>query len=123
MKSIVCVFALLATSTLGARFTKRTPTVAALNLMKRVAATKGNDSGENGLGTNANGELNGQAFCDQNNNLALSDGSQNKAGACSLTVQGAIPSFDNMVSTLIVEPASGAQVDASQDMTVVIDIQ
>lgn len=104
-------------------FSKRDVPIAARTLAKRqAAATRGNDSGENGLGNNANGDLNGQAFCEQFSDLALSDGSQNRAGACSLTVQGAIPSFDNMVSTLIVQPAAGSTVDGSQDMTVVIDI-
>ncbi|KAL3897775.1 MAG: hypothetical protein SGCHY_003191 [Lobulomycetales sp.] len=52
--------------------------------------------------------------------LQLADGSQLRAGSCSLTPQGAIPSFDQMVSTLIVEPEDGAELDASKDFVVTI---
>ncbi|KAJ3064343.1 hypothetical protein HK102_008230, partial [Quaeritorhiza haematococci] len=63
----------------------------------------------------------GQAFCQaQFPNLALADGSQNRNGACSLTVQGAIPSFNNMVSTIIVSPANGAQIPINQDFEIVV---
>lgn len=63
----------------------------------------------------------GSQFCSQSfPQLAIADGSQNKAGDCSSTVQGAIPSINNMVSTLIVEPKSGAKIDAKSTITVKI---
>ncbi|KAJ3124977.1 hypothetical protein HK098_000697 [Nowakowskiella sp. JEL0407] len=60
-------------------------------------------------------------FC-KKSGQAESDGSQNKAGACSSTPMGQIPSVDKMVSTLIINPDSGAKVDASKDNTVTIAI-
>ncbi|KAJ3096189.1 hypothetical protein HDU96_000843, partial [Phlyctochytrium bullatum] len=61
------------------------------------------------------------SFCDKNfPNLPLSNGTQIRAGACSQTVQGALPSVDNMVSTLIVAPANGATLKANQPFTVSI---
>ncbi|KAI8811562.1 hypothetical protein BJ742DRAFT_121053 [Cladochytrium replicatum] len=64
-------------------------------------------------------------FCKQakqKHGLTTSDGSQIKTGACSDTPQGAIPSFDNMVSTLIVQPQYDATLDANVDNAVTIDI-
>ncbi|KAJ3127014.1 hypothetical protein HK098_006905 [Nowakowskiella sp. JEL0407] len=60
-------------------------------------------------------------FC-KKSGQAESNGSQNKAGACSSTPMGQIPSVDKMVSTLIINPDSGAKVDASKDNTVTIAI-
>ena len=49
-------------------------------------------------------------------NLLASDGTQIKSGSCSSTVQGSIPSVNNMVSTLIVSPSNGQNVDSSKDI-------
>ncbi|KAJ3157407.1 hypothetical protein HDU86_003298 [Geranomyces michiganensis] len=55
-------------------------------------------------------------------NMLPSDGTQIRVGSCSSTAMGAIPSTDNMVSTIITNPAFGATVDASVDMVVAIDM-
>jgi hypothetical protein len=49
---------------------------------------------------------------------SLSDGTQKRGGSCSSVPQGSLPSATNMVSTLLVSPANGAQVDASKDFEV-----
>ena len=59
-------------------------------------------------------------FC-KNTGLKASDGTQLKGGSCSSTPQGSIPSVDRMVSTLILNPANGANLDASKDNVVTID--
>lgn len=56
-------------------------------------------------------------FC-KASKLGLSDGTQKRGGSCSSTPQGSLPSAQNMVSTLIVNPDNGAQVDASKDLLV-----
>jgi transcription initiation factor TFIID subunit 15 len=60
---------------------------------------------------------NGADFC---NGQSLTNGQQIKAGSCSITVQGSIPTFDNMVSTIIVNPKNGATVKVGQAFTVTI---
>ncbi|KAJ1565249.1 hypothetical protein HK096_003801 [Nowakowskiella sp. JEL0078] len=62
------------------------------------------------------------SFC-KSQNLAPSNGSQNRQGACSSTPQGSIPSFDRMVSTLIIQPDYESTLDASQNNTVTVAIQ
>ncbi|KAJ1550659.1 hypothetical protein HK096_005706, partial [Nowakowskiella sp. JEL0078] len=62
------------------------------------------------------------AFC-LKSNQAKSDGSQNKAGSCSSTAQGSIPSFDRMVSSLIIQPNNAGTFDASKDTTVTVAFQ
>ena len=62
------------------------------------------------------------SFCQQVfPNLAPSDGTQNRNGACSSTPQGAIPNVNNMVSTIITNPASGATVDRGLPIVVSLD--
>ncbi|KAJ3126998.1 hypothetical protein HK098_006889 [Nowakowskiella sp. JEL0407] len=61
-------------------------------------------------------------FC-KDSGQSSSDGSQNKAGACSSTPQGQIPSVDKMVSTLIIAPDYGDTIDASKNNTVTIAFQ
>ena len=56
-------------------------------------------------------------FCGSTN-IQAANGSQIKEGSCSSTVQGAIPSFDKMVSTLIVEPANGADLTPLTALTI-----
>jgi hypothetical protein len=46
-------------------------------------------------------------FCAQTG-LTLADGTQNRNGACSETIQGAIPSVNRMTSTIIINPMNGA---------------
>ncbi|KAI9142736.1 hypothetical protein BKA69DRAFT_1027229, partial [Paraphysoderma sedebokerense] len=46
------------------------------------------------------------------------DGSQKKTPTCSRTIQGAIPSFDRMVSTIITSPNAGATVAAKKALKV-----
>lgn len=64
-----------------------------------------------------------QRFCAQFPTLKQGDGNQNKEGQCSFTVQGAVPSFDQMTSTLIIHPDNGATVDNSKNVTVEIAIE
>ncbi|KAJ3088428.1 hypothetical protein HK102_008770 [Quaeritorhiza haematococci] len=65
----------------------------------------------------------GQGFCQARfPQLALSDGTQNKGGACSLTVQGAIPSFDKMVSSVITEPKNGASIPAAAPFQITVRV-
>ena len=63
------------------------------------------------------------SFCKQFSGVPAANGTQLTGGgeSCSSTTQGLIPDVNKMVSTLIVEPASGAKVDASVDNTVKID--
>lgn len=61
-------------------------------------------------------------FCAKSK-LTLADGTQRKGGSCSATVQGDIPSFQNMVSTIIISPASSANIDSSKPMVISIDTQ
>ncbi|KAJ3149024.1 hypothetical protein HDU89_004026 [Geranomyces variabilis] len=60
-------------------------------------------------------------FCSAANMLP-SDGTQIRVGSCSSTAMGAIPSTDNMVSTIITSPAFGATIDATVDNVVAIDM-
>ena len=48
----------------------------------------------------------------------LNDGTQIKTGSCSATIQGAIPSIDKMISTLIISPKNGATLSAGKNITV-----
>lgn len=65
----------------------------------------------------------GQQFCSsQFPGISPGDGTQNKQGQCSFTVQGAIPSFDQMTSTLIIKPDNAETVDNSKDVAVEISI-
>ncbi|KAI8999215.1 hypothetical protein BC832DRAFT_565397 [Gaertneriomyces semiglobifer] len=59
-------------------------------------------------------------FC-QASGLAASDGSQIRTGACSSTPQGAIPSVDNMLSTIITSPANQGTINARENVTVTIN--
>ncbi|KAI9204988.1 uncharacterized protein BJ171DRAFT_423587, partial [Polychytrium aggregatum] len=65
-------------------------------------------------------------FCRQifqeNRAVQASNGSQIKTGACSSTPMGQIPTFNNMVSTLITNPVAGATLNAAVDNTVTIDL-
>lgn len=87
-----------------------------------AANSGGEEFGANEKGVNANGGLNGNEFCAQFN-LNLADGTQNKAGACSITSQGSIPTIDNMVSTLILQPANLEKVDRAREFTIVINVK
>ncbi|KAJ3078000.1 hypothetical protein HK102_004804, partial [Quaeritorhiza haematococci] len=65
----------------------------------------------------------GQQFCSsQFNNLPLADGTQNKGGSCSLTVQGAIPSFNKMVSTIILSPKDGENINRNKGFTLSVKV-
>jgi hypothetical protein len=50
----------------------------------------------------------------KNSNLDKGDGTQNHDGYCVETVIGEIPDEDNMISTLIIEPADGSTIDANK---------
>ncbi|KAI9190308.1 hypothetical protein H9P43_001742 [Blastocladiella emersonii ATCC 22665] len=76
--------------------------------------------GNNNAGANKGGDAAGSApirglsnnaqFCNQVGlGRAVADGTQKKTVTCSRTVQGAIPSFENMVSTIILAPQNGAR--------------
>ncbi|KAI8845542.1 hypothetical protein BC829DRAFT_349406, partial [Chytridium lagenaria] len=65
--------------------------------------------------------VNNATFCSSNfGGLPISNGTQIRAGACSVTVQGAIPSVDKMVSTIIIQPENGGELKANQPFTVSI---
>ncbi|KAI8999735.1 hypothetical protein BC832DRAFT_524962, partial [Gaertneriomyces semiglobifer] len=49
-----------------------------------------------------------------------SDGSQIKTGACSSTPMGAIPSTDNMISAMILNPANAASHPSDSDLEVIV---
>jgi hypothetical protein len=53
--------------------------------------------------------------------LVKSDGTQNRAGACSETIQGAIPPATKMVSTIISTPANGAILGIQEPFTVTVN--
>ncbi|KAI8814991.1 hypothetical protein BJ742DRAFT_671051, partial [Cladochytrium replicatum] len=55
--------------------------------------------------------------------IAVADGTQNKAGSCTSTSQGALPSFDRMTSTIIVNPQQGATIFADKENVVQIQNQ
>ncbi|KAJ3209092.1 hypothetical protein HK099_008592 [Clydaea vesicula] len=80
---------------------------------------------DNGVDQNGNqvGNLNNKPFCDQFPQLEIGDGTQNRQGQCSLTIQGAVPSFDQMVSTMITSPGNGEVVDPNTDFTISVDTQ
>ncbi|RKO94536.1 hypothetical protein BDK51DRAFT_17463, partial [Blyttiomyces helicus] len=61
------------------------------------------------------------SFC-LNKVLESSNGSQILTGICASTPLGAIPTVDNIISSLITHPASGSTIDASTNVTVVIDV-
>jgi hypothetical protein len=64
---------------------------------------------------------NEQNFCES---IGLGDviinGTQSKNVSCSLTVFGAIPDFDHMVSTIIIEPENNAIIPLGENFTVTI---
>ncbi|KAJ3357463.1 hypothetical protein GGF32_001072 [Allomyces javanicus] len=78
-----------------------------------------------GDAANANGKLNnGAAFCKSAGfGNAIADGTQKRTVTCSQTVQGVIPAFDKMVSTIILTPASGARIKRGQDIAVSVRTQ
>ncbi|KAJ3126562.1 hypothetical protein HK098_007391 [Nowakowskiella sp. JEL0407] len=67
----------------------------------------------------ADGKRNNGSFC---NGKVIRNGTQNKKGSCSPTVQGDIPSFDNMVSTLIISPKNGAKIKLGEKFTIAVDV-
>ncbi|KAJ3367607.1 hypothetical protein GGF31_007420 [Allomyces arbusculus] len=86
----------------------------------------GNTGGKKaGDAANANGKLNnGAAFCKSAGfGNAIADGTQKRTVTCSQTVQGVIPAFDKMVSTIILTPASGARIKRGQDINVSVRTQ
>ncbi|KAJ3088429.1 hypothetical protein HK102_008771, partial [Quaeritorhiza haematococci] len=81
---------------------------------------EGGNGGNNGGGGDADAAR-GDAFCSANfPNMRLGDGSQNKQGSCSLTVQGQLPSFDKMVSSLITEPQDGETLPLNQPFSITV---
>ncbi|KAJ3190653.1 hypothetical protein HDU67_006190, partial [Dinochytrium kinnereticum] len=61
------------------------------------------------------------SFCSDNfGDRPILDGTQIRNGSCSITVQGAIPKVENMVSTIIIAPENGAILNAEQPFTVTI---
>ncbi|KAI8814275.1 hypothetical protein BJ742DRAFT_330248 [Cladochytrium replicatum] len=64
-------------------------------------------------------------FCQQmqKRGIVPADGTQNKAGSCSSTVQGAIPKVEKMVSTFIIAPKSGSTIFADVNNTITIQNQ
>ena len=65
---------------------------------------------------------NGLSFCSKagyTSNL-ISNGTQQRFSTCSITVFGSIPSFDNMVSTIILEPTNGELITKGNNITVKI---
>ncbi|KAI9095778.1 hypothetical protein DFS34DRAFT_581762, partial [Phlyctochytrium arcticum] len=52
----------------------------------------------------------------------LGDGSQIRSGFCSPTAQGALPSTERMVSTLITSPANNANLTVGQEFTVRLNV-
>lgn len=79
----------------------------------------GNGGGGGGKGGGGGGGGGGAGFC---SGKTATGGKQNKASSCSATIQGNIPSFDNMVSTLIISPKNGAKVDTTKTLAVTIDV-
>jgi len=57
------------------------------------------------------------AFCKKTGQQAM-DGTQNRGGDCSSAAQGQIPSVDNMVSTLIIEPENLAKLPLGKEFEV-----
>ncbi|KAJ1553285.1 hypothetical protein HK096_008500, partial [Nowakowskiella sp. JEL0078] len=102
------------TKTISVVPTKPTPNVDSssplLNLRKdgTVDTSKG-----------ADGKPNDKRFC---NGKTLRDGTQNKQGSCSTTVQGDIPVFDSMVSTLIISPKNGQTLKVGEAFTIAVDV-
>ncbi|ORZ33074.1 hypothetical protein BCR44DRAFT_1212247, partial [Catenaria anguillulae PL171] len=67
---------------------------------------------------------NGAGFCNAVGLAgAIADGTQKRTSTCSATVQGAIPAFDRMVSTIIVTPEFGARIPRGQDVEVTVRTQ
>ncbi|KAL7747415.1 hypothetical protein RI367_007169 [Sorochytrium milnesiophthora] len=54
---------------------------------------------------------------------AIADGTQKKTQTCSQTIQGAIPDFTRMVSSIITQPQNGATVAANTDLQVAVSTQ
>jgi hypothetical protein len=52
-----------------------------------------------------------------------SNGTQIRAGFCSSTIQGQIPSFDRMTSTLIIFPKNGQTIKANKNFTAKVAIE
>ena len=67
--------------------------------------------------------VSGKDFCQAVGlGAVISNGTQQKFETCSLTVHGAIPSFDNMASTIIIQPLNSQnfQVNSFENITVKI---
>ncbi|KNC97194.1 uncharacterized protein SPPG_07582 [Spizellomyces punctatus DAOM BR117] len=97
-------------------------TISALLLLLAVslpAAYTQNVGRDNGI---AVGQFPDAAFC-TSTGLAASDGTQNRAGACSSTPQGAVPNVNRMVSTIITKPKNAETIDAKKEMVVVVDMR
>ncbi|KAI8819158.1 uncharacterized protein EV422DRAFT_119800 [Fimicolochytrium jonesii] len=65
--------------------------------------------------------IGGNAFCQQFNGLAITNGQPVPAGGCATTIQGALPEAVNMPSTMIVSPANGATIRRGQNIPVVVN--
>ncbi|KNE64738.1 hypothetical protein AMAG_10087 [Allomyces macrogynus ATCC 38327] len=91
----------------------------------KTGGKTGNAGKKAGDAANANGKLNnGAAFCKSAGfGNAIADGTQKRTVTCSQTVQGVIPAFDKMVSTIILTPASGTRVKRGQDIAVSVRTQ
>lgn len=85
-------------------------------LVSRAAAADAAATAATGAGTGANGFK----FC---NGQTPTNGLQLKGGSCSTTVQGQLPTFDNMVSTIIVSPKNGETIAVNKPFTVAIQNQ
>ncbi|CAG8613544.1 10652_t:CDS:1 [Acaulospora morrowiae] len=54
----------------------------------------------------------------KNSNQPSTGGKQNKGGSCSDTIQGQIPSVENMISTIITNPQNGDTIPANEPFNV-----
>jgi hypothetical protein len=65
---------------------------------------------------------NGVSFCSLSgySRELLSNGTQQRFSTCSTTVLGILPSFDNMVSTIILNPANGETINSGSNITIKI---
>jgi len=67
---------------------------------------------------------NGAEFCKAiGQGGAIADGTQKRTSTCSITVQGTIPTFENMVSSIITSPGNGSTIKAGTDFKVSVKTQ
>lgn len=92
----------------------------ALEGNKKGKGNKGNKKGKGNKG-NKKGKGKGDNYCKSVGfGDFITDGTQQQFRTCSLTVQGEIPDVESMVSTIILSPKNGEEIQLNSSFTITI---